>query len=173
MSLAPNDKFRCHSRTCTIWFVFLLLQQLAENALRRILVAMAELSFGEPTRSSRCTRDEFSSVYFCALSSPTKFIKVGLWRHKVQVHTHSWAGADNCRRQQVNCASLLLSSNAFVSPLSSWEPYLAIFLQVCWFRYPNGSKQQPTILHEYILTDTNLQRHNFGMEEASKHSKTH
>ena len=55
-SLTPNDTLRCHSRTHAIWLVFLLLQELAGNALCRILVTMVELSFGEPIRSSRLAR---------------------------------------------------------------------------------------------------------------------
>ena len=69
--------------------------------------------------------------------------KVGLRRCKAQLHARSREGPDDCRRQQVNCASFLPSSKAFVSPLTSWEPYSAIFLQACWFRYSNGSKKGP------------------------------
>ena len=69
--------------------------------------------------------------------------KVGLRRRKVQLHARSREGPDDCRRQQVNRASFLPSSKAFVSPLISWESYSAIFLQACWFRYSNGSKKSP------------------------------
>ena len=69
--------------------------------------------------------------------------KVGLRRRKVQLHARSREGPDDCRRQQVNCASFLPSSKAFVSPLTSWEPFPAIFLQVCWFRYSNESMKGP------------------------------
>ena len=71
---------------CAIWLIFLLLRELAGNALRKILVAMAELSFGEPTRSSRHALGELSSIYFCALSSPTEGTKFSftLVREKVQ-----------------------------------------------------------------------------------------
>ena len=69
--------------------------------------------------------------------------KVGLQRRNVQLHARSREGPDDCRRQQVNCTSFLPSSVAFVSPLISWEPYSAIFLQACWFRYSNGSKKGP------------------------------
>ena len=114
---------------------FLLLRELIENALCRIFVAMAELSFVEPTRSSRCIRGGLSSVYL----QP----QVGLRRRKVKLHAHSREGPDDCRWQQVNCASFLPSSKAFVSLLISWEPYSAIFLKACWFRYSNRSKKGP------------------------------
>ena len=55
--------------------------------------------------------------------------KVRLRRRKVQLHARSREGPDDCIRQQVNLASFLPSSKAFVSPLISWEPYSAIFLQ--------------------------------------------
>ena len=48
---------------CAIWLVYLLLRELVGNALRRKLVAMAELSFVELTRSSRCAHGKLSSVY--------------------------------------------------------------------------------------------------------------
>ena len=55
--------------------------------------------------------------------------KVGLRRCKAQLHARSREGPDDCRRQQVNCVSFLPSSKAFVSPLTSCEPYSAIFIQ--------------------------------------------
>ena len=69
--------------------------------------------------------------------------KVGLRRRKVQLHAHLREGPDDCRRLPVNCASFLPYSKAFVSLLTSWEPYSAIFLQACWSRYSNGSKKGP------------------------------
>lgn len=47
--------------------------------------------------------------------------KVGLWRRKLYLHAHSRESANDCRRQQVNCASLLPSLKTFVSWLSYWE----------------------------------------------------
>ena len=78
-------------------------------------------------------------------------LKVGLRKHKVLLHARS-RGPDDCKRQQVNCASFLPSSKAFVSLLISWEPYSTIFLQACWFRYSNGSKKGPQ-----SCMDTSLQ----------------
>ena len=78
--------------------------------------------------------------------------KVDLQRCKDQLHARSREGPDNCRQQQVNCASFLPSSKAFMSPLISWEPYSAIFLQACWFRYSNWSKKGPQ-----SCIDTSLQ----------------
>ena len=52
---------------CALWLIFLLLRELAERVLRRILIAMAELSFGKPTKSSRCARCELSSHYMCTV----------------------------------------------------------------------------------------------------------
>ena len=70
--LTPNDTLICViAKARTIWLVFFLLRVLAGNALRRILVAMVELSSDEPTRSSRRARGALPSVYFCVLSSPT------------------------------------------------------------------------------------------------------
>ena len=51
---------------------FLLLWELAGNALCRILVAMAEISFGKPTGSSRRAHGKLWSIYVCILSSPTE-----------------------------------------------------------------------------------------------------
>ena len=51
---------------------FLLLQEPAGNTLRRVLAAVAELSFGELTWSSSGARGALLSIYFCALSSLTE-----------------------------------------------------------------------------------------------------
>ena len=69
MSLTPNDTFRCHSRTCTICIVFLLLRELIGRALRRILVAMAELSFVDLPGLLDAPIANFQA-FTCALSFP-------------------------------------------------------------------------------------------------------
>ena len=71
---------------CAIWLLFLLLRELVGNAFYRTLIAMAELSFGEPTRSSRHACGEHLSVYFRALSSLTEGANVSstLTREKSQ-----------------------------------------------------------------------------------------
>lgn len=40
-----------------------------------------------------------------------------------KLHTCLREGAHDCIRQRDNCASLMLTSKAFVSPLSAWEVF--------------------------------------------------
>ena len=74
-------------------------------------------------------------------------LKVGLRRRKVQLHACSREGLDDCRRQQVNCASFLLSSKAFVSLVTSCSTghFLGTIFRYLppRFRYSNGSKKGP------------------------------
>ena len=161
----PNDTYRCHNRMCAIWLLFLLLRELAGNALCKILVAMAELSFGEHTRSSRHALIELSSIYFCALSSPTEGTKFSstLAREKVQTTVDGnkstspawfypqkpswvcWVLGNHIRPSSFKCASLDTQMGLRSGP------------QSC--------------IRTYFLTDTNFHSRHFGVEEASKRTK--
>ena len=79
-------------------------------------------------------------TFKCSLLRTVYPGQVGLRRRKV--HARSTKGAHDCRRQQVNCASLLPSSETCMSPLGSIFGHLPpSSFHSCWFRYPNRSKK--------------------------------
>ena len=92
------------------------------------------------------TRDLWKAIYVKLCGSWHHFTthpqKENLRRREVQLPAHL-RDPHMTADAKDNCVRLLSTSNPFVSPLRTFEPFLTIFLEVCWQISPNRSKKCP------------------------------